>query len=109
MQMTNDELLEAVQEEPVHDEYEREISQMAGRIAVATGIICLMVMFLVEWFLLKQYDFGKPFLVFLMSGIADVIEGRKKTKRFMFIRGIGSLLLAVLFLLIYITRLMGVE
>lgn len=105
--MSNEDILKAVQKQAPNDEYERGVSFSALKIAIAAGVFCMAVMFFVEWFVVKSYDFGKPFLIFLMSGLSDVIEARKRKKGIMMTVGIIALALAAFCLLAYIAGLMG--
>lgn len=106
--MANDDILKAIQEQTPNDEYERSVNVSAIKVAVACGVVCAAIMFLVEWFVVKSYDFGKPFLIFLMSGVADVFEARKRKKGATMTAGIVALILAAFCLLAYIAGLMGV-
>lgn len=106
--MDNDDILKAAQEAPVNEEYERTVSRSALHIAIAIGITCALIMIAAEWFVFKKFDFGKPFLIVLTSGLADLLEQKKNQSKKMLITGIIKTIFATFLLLLYITTLMGV-
>ena len=106
--MEDDKILAAVQNDAPRDEYETKTSDNALKIGVAVGLFCMAAMFVTEWFVLQTYDFGKPFLIMLIAGIADLIEGRRLHKRYMIVKCVIEFALAIFFLLAYTTILMGV-
>ncbi len=106
--MRNDDILNAVQEGPVTGEYENAVTRSALHLAIAVGIACAIIMTVLEWFVFKKFDFGKPFLIALTSGLTDILEWKRYKKKKILVKGICTLLLAVFLLLLYITVLTGV-
>ena len=107
--MSNEDILKTIQEETPIGEYEDRVNSSALRVAAAVGIICAIVMVIVELLIVKKCDFGKPFLIALIAGIADVYEWHKtKNKKMIKIRGILSLIFAAFLLMLYIIGLTGV-
>ncbi len=107
--MSDNEILKEVQQEFPNAEYEKTITRSAMRIAAATGIICTVIMIIVEWLAFKKFDFGKPFLIMLIAGLIDIVEWSKlRAKKSLIIMGCLKLLFASIFLLLYITSLIGV-
>ncbi len=107
--MQDDDILRAIQDEKPVEEYENTVARSALRIAAAVGVICAMVMTVVECLVAKKIDFGKPFLIALIAGLTDVIEWhRRKEKRSMEIFGILKLIFAALCLVLYIVSILGV-
>ena len=106
----NDEILQAIQELQPVGEYEKTITRSALKIAAIIGIICMLIMTLVEWLVVNKFDFGKPFLIALIAGLTDIIEWNKqKDKKSLRVFGILELLFAALCLFLYIVGLTGVS
>lgn len=108
--MEDDDILRAVQAEQPVEEYEKTVARSALRIAAAVGLVCAMIMVIVELLIVKKFDFGKPFLIALIAGLTDIIEWhRRKEKKFLMIRGILALIFSAFLLLLYITSMAGVS
>ena len=108
MVMKNNDILNAVQEGTVKGEYENAVTRSALHIAIAVGIACAIIMTVLEWFVFKKFDFGKPFLIALTSGLTDILEWKHNKTKKMLVKGICTLLFAVFLLLMYIAVLTGV-
>lgn len=106
--MENNDILNAVQEGPVKGEYENAVTRSALHIAIAVGIACAIIMTILEWFVFKKFDFGKPFLIALTSGLTDILEWKRNKTKKMLVKGICTLLFAAFLLLLYIAVLTGV-
>ena len=106
--MKNEDILNAVQEGPVKREYENAVSRSALHIAIAVGIACAIIMTVIEWFVFRKFDFGKPFLIAITAGLADILEWRQNKTKKMLIRGVCTLLFPIFLLLLYIAVLTGV-
>ncbi len=108
--MQDDDILRAIQDGKPVEEYENTVARSALRIAAAVGVICAMIMTIVECLVIKKIDFGKPFLIALIAGLADIIEWyRRKEKKSLEIFGILKLLFAAFCLALYIVSMTGVS
>jgi hypothetical protein len=99
--MTNEEILKAVQNEK-NDEFEQKEANRSLMLGAAVAIAVCVIMIIVEWVVLKKVDYGKPTIIFVFSGAADLYEGIKNKKRKSKIIGIVELILAVIGLGLYI-------
>ena len=101
--MTNEEILKAAQngQEDI-GEYEREVVRKSLAYGAAFGVTIVTIMILVELFLIKKMDFGKPALLFAISGYADFYEGSKSRIRRKKVKGTIELIVAVFGILLYI-------
>lgn len=106
--MNKEDILKAVQETSSKGEYEKTVARSALHIAIFVGIICALIMILIEWWVFKKFDFGKPFLIALTAGLADILEYKGNKLKKMFIMGVCKLIFAAFLLLMYIFMLMGV-
>ncbi len=108
--MQDDNILRAVQEEQPVAEYEQSIVRSALRVAAAIGVIFAMIMTIAEYLIVNNIDFGKPFLIALTAGLADIIERRsRKERKSLLFFGILKLIFAAFCLLLYIVCLIGVS
>ena len=99
--MTNEEILKAAQNER-NDEFEQREANRSLMLGAAVAIAVCVIMIIVEWIVLKKVDYGKPTIIFVFSGIADLFEGIKNNKRKSKIIGIVELILAVIGLGLYV-------
>ena len=99
-------ILQAAQKSPVA-ENERCITRKSVGISAIVGLTVCIVMILVEWFVFKKFDFGKPFLIFLMTAISDLVEYGHLKKKTTLIRGVLEVVLALFCLLMYIGGLLS--
>ena len=101
--MERDEILKAAQDNPQEQgEYEKHISNKAVLYGFMAGIVLLMAMMILEWFIKKKIDLGKPALLFGISSVMDFYDGIVGKKKKSFVGGILTGLLAVVFLVGYI-------
>ena len=101
--MTNEEILKAAQNDQEDiGEYEKEIVRKSLAYGAAFGVAIVTIMSLVELFLVKKMDFGKPALLFAISGYADFYEGSKTRIRRKKVKGTIELIVAVFGILLYI-------
>ena len=99
--MTNEEILKAVQNEK-NDEFEQREANRSVIFGAAVAIAVCVIMIIVEWVVLKKVDYGKPTIIIVFSGAADLYEGIKNKKRKSKIIGIVELILAVIGLGLYV-------
>lgn len=102
--MNRDEILRKAQAAPVA-ENEKYVARNALRMAAIVGLVTCLIMVMVELFVFRKVDFGKPFLIALIEGLADVIEACKSKNKRMLLLGILGLIFAFVMLLLYIGEL----
>ena len=100
--MNRDEILKAVsQAEPVA-ENERYVARNALRQAAIVAVVVCMIMVILEWFVFKKFDFGKPFLIAVTESLANVLESHKSGNKKMKVIGILGLVFSAFLLVLYI-------
>ena len=100
--MNRDEILEAVSKSEPVAEHEKYIARNALKLAAVVAVVACMGMVIVEWFVFKKFDFGKPFLIALTESLANVLESRKSGNKKMKIIGILGLIFSAFLLALYI-------
>lgn len=104
--MNREEILNAVQSEKQElGEYERTVARKAIMYGAACGVAICMVMMVVELFIFKKFDLGKPTILFAISGFAKLYEGIKNKIKKMIIGGTIELFIMVIGMLVYIGAL----
>lgn len=104
--MNREEILKAVQSEKQETgEYEKVVARKAIAYGAAFGVVLCMIMILVELLIFKKMDFGKPTMLFAISGFAKLYEGIKNRIKKLIISGIIELFLTLIGLLLYIGAL----
>lgn len=104
--MTNEEILKAAQHNKEDiGEYEKTVVRKSLMYGAAVGVAICVVMCLVECLIVKKFDFGKPSLIFAITGFADLYEGLKNKIVKKKIIGIIELVAAMIFILLYIGAL----
>lgn len=101
--MNREEILLAAQAEKQETgEYENTIARKAIMYGAAVGVMLCTVMLVVELWVFKKIDLGKPTMLFAISGFANLYEGLKCRVKKKIISGIIEMIVAVLSLLLYI-------
>ena len=104
--MNREEILKAAQNSgEVNDEYERSVSRKGISYAVMAAMSIVVAMCLAEIFIKKSVDYGKFVIVFAMSSIMDIYEGRIENNKKSMRNGIVTGIIAVVFLGVYIGAL----
>lgn len=105
--MTNEEVMNTVK---YNKEQMGEYELLVERKALAKGGIAAVVlctaMILIELFFFKTIDFGKPALLLLVSGHTNMYQGKTHVAMKKRVVGIVELILAILFVVLYIGELM---
>lgn len=103
--MNNEEVLKAVQtcNEP-NDEYERNVTQKGLLYSMTIAVAVSIAMVIAEMLIFKKVDYGKPALVLLICGISTIYESSKIERRKL-ITGILELIVAAVFVILYIGAL----
>ena len=101
--MNRDEILSAAQEDASEiGEYEIHESRKALLYGLIVGIVLLLCMIFIEWFIFQKIDFGKPSLLLSMCGFIDLYEGKVRKNKKTFIKGIILTLLFIVTVILYI-------
>ena len=96
--MTREEILKAAQAEASdRGEYETVIEKRAVSIGTILGVVLCVLLVLVEYFLIKSFDFGKVAIICTMAGASNLYEGLKRKSKKQTIAGILESILAVFF------------
>ena len=104
--MDRNEILNAAQEDASEiGEYETHISNKALLYGLIVGIVFLLCMICVEWFIFKKIDFGKPSLLFSIAGSINLYEGKVGKSKKSLVGGIVLTLLCLVTLILYIGAL----
>lgn len=104
--MNREEILLAVQSEKQETgEYENTIARKAIMYGAAAGVMLCTVMSAVELCFFKKMDFGKPTMLFIICGLANLYEGMKCRVKKKIISGTIEIIVAALSLLLYIGAL----
>ena len=100
--MDREEILKlASQTEPVA-EHEKQVARNALRQAAIVAIVACMIMVIVEWFVFKKFDFGKPFLIAVTESLANILESHRSGDKKMKVIGILGLVFSAFLLALYI-------
>ena len=101
--MTNEEILKAAQRDQSEiGEAEKEVIKKSFRYAIALATCICVVMILFELIITKNIDFGKPAILFAFIGCSDFYEGKANKTKKTLISGILSIVISVLFILLYV-------
>ena len=100
-----DEILSAAQESPVSENEDR-IFRKAVRWAIMAMLIFLIAMSLIERFVFKRIDFGKPFIVVAFAAIVDLVEAHELKNKKSLAKGIVKGVFALFLLLLWIGGLL---
>ncbi len=92
-------LKEAAELKPAYAEAEKRTALKYGSIVAVA--LCL-VMTILELVVKKRWNFGMATILFVFAGVADFYEGKKSSKRGMFIKGIVELVLALFFAFLFV-------
>ncbi len=104
--MNREEILIAAQSEKQETgEYEKTVARKAIMYGAALGVMLCSVMSVVELWILKKVDLGKPAMLFAISGFANLYEGRKCKEKKKVISGLIEIIIAVFCLLLYVGAL----
>ena len=105
--MNREEILKAAQAEKQEmGEYEKNVARKAAMYGAAVGVALCTIMIMVELLLFKKMDFGKPTMLFAISGFANLYEGIKNKNRKMVIGGSIEMFIMIIGLLLYIGDLL---
>lgn len=83
-------------------ENEKYVARNALRQAAIVAVVACMIMVILEWFVFKKFDFGKPFLIAVTESLANVLESRKSGNKKMKVIGILGLVFSAFLLVLYI-------
>lgn len=101
--MNREDILRAVQSEKQETgEYERSVARKAVMYGSAVGVLLCIVMLALELWVFKKMDFGKPTILLVICGFADLYEGKMCKGKRLVIKGLAEMAIAVFFLLAYI-------
>lgn len=104
--MNNEEILKAAQAEPQElGEYEATIMRKALAYGAACGVGVCLILILLEMFIEKRFDYGKPAMIFALSGFSKFYEGRGTKNKKKLVAGIVELIVAAVGLLLFIGAL----
>lgn len=104
--MNREEILKAAQSEAQDTgEYERNVARKAIMYGAASGVMLCTIMSVVELWIFKKIDFGKPAMLFAISGFALLYEGIKGKDKKKFIGGLSEMFISVFCLFLYIGAL----
>lgn len=105
--MNNEEILRTVQAEPKKTgEYEREIARKGIALSLVIGVIMCAVMVMIELFIFKKIDCGKPAIILAMGCCCNLYEGCKTKTKKMVISGCIEGIIAIIAILLYIGALL---
>lgn len=105
--MNNEEILRTVQAEPKKTgEYEREIARKGIALSLVIGVIMCAVMVMIELFIFKKIDCGKPAIILAMGCCCNLYEGCKTKTKKMVISGCIEAIIAIIAILLYIGALL---
>lgn len=80
--MDKDEILKAAQENSDNNgEFEKSIAQKAVNYGALMGAIICIVLALLELYVAKNFDPGKPAILFGINGVASLYDGIKRDVR----------------------------
>lgn len=101
--MEREEILKIVQTENVDiGEYEKMVARKAIIYGTSLGVIVCGMMILLEIFVLKKVDVGKPAILLTISGVINFYESIKCQNKKMLICGVIELFLATICLILYV-------
>lgn len=105
--MDREEILRAVQAEKQETgEYEKNVTRKAIMYGAALGVGLCTVMSVVELWIFKKMDFGKPTILLAISGFANLYEGKRIRKKRAVLGGVIELVIATLGLILYVGALL---
>ena len=67
----------AVQQGEVNDEYERYVTRKGLLYAMASTVLMIIILSLIEIVFSKKIDFGKVALIFWIASYSEIYEGRE--------------------------------
>ncbi len=105
-QLTDEEILMVAQGDSL-DEAENYNARKGLRIGMAVAVVAIIVMFLVEYYIFKKLDFGKPVILGLMATIADLTDGIINGRKKYIIKGIVEAVFTLFLLILYIGELVA--
>lgn len=101
--MNRDEILKAVQlEKQEMGEYEQTVVRKALMYASAFGVVLWSIMLAMEILVFKKIDFGKPAILFAISGFSKLYEGKKIYEKKKIRGGLIEIFVAIIWVLLYI-------
>lgn len=101
--MTNEEILKAAQNsQDDTGEYEKLIIRKSMAYGAAFGVAICTLMVVVELLVFRKVDFGKPALIFAMAGYINFYEGMKNKVGKRKTIGLIELVLAAIWIVLYI-------
>lgn len=101
--MNREEILKAVQlEKQEMGEYEQTVVRKSLMYASAFGVGLCLIMLVVELIMFKKMDYGKPAILFVLSGFSKIYEGRKLKEKRKVIGGLIEMFGAIFCILLYI-------
>lgn len=108
--MTSEEILKAAQDNNIVKEEIGGIEKLVERRGVlyasAAGVLLCTIMILIELLIIKRIDFGKPAVLFLISGISNIYEHKHFCNKKMLALGIIEIIVTIVFLGLYVGALL---
>lgn len=105
--MKNDEILSAAQKEKTGGEYENRVSMKSSLFGTLIGVLLLLALLLLEYFIRGTFDFGLVSVGMTMSGAQSLYEGAKAKKKYLIVIGIVQSLIAVFSVIAFIVGLVA--
>lgn len=106
--MNREDILKVVQEEKSEaGEYEKLIARKSIMYGAAFGVALCTIMVIAELFILKKMDYGKPTILFAISGYANLYEGIKNKRKKMIIIGVIDIVVTLFGLLLFVGELIA--
>ena len=105
--MNREEILKAVQlEKQEMGEYEKNVARKAIMYGAAVGVVLCTIMIVSELWIFKKIDYGKPTMLFAISGFVTLYEGIKWKIKKNVVVGLIEMFFAVFGLVLYVGALL---